>query len=96
MTRFGITRLAGLLSLIIASAALCAPAASQTPRAVDVDDLLATMDRLSLKIPMSAYGRDPIRRFLGELSREGCDQQAIAGLGKALADAGLVGQKIRA
>lgn len=88
MTRSGITRLAGLLWLIIACAAFSAPVASQVPRAADVDDLLATMDRLTLKIPTAVYGRDPIRRHLGELSRERCDQQAIAGLGKALADAG--------
>src|SRR4051812_17407742 len=88
MTRFGITRLAALLLLIIAGAAFSAPAASQSPRAVETDDLLATLDRLSVKIPPDVYSRDPIRRHLGELSRERCDQRAIASLGKALADAG--------
>jgi len=87
MTRSGIARLAGLLSLVIASAAFSAPAASQSPRAVDMDDLLATLDRLSVKIPIDVYGRDPVRRLLGELSRERCDQQAIARLGKALENA---------
>jgi clan AA aspartic protease (TIGR02281 family) len=86
MTRAGIT--ARLLSLIIASAAFSVPAASQVPSAVNMDNLLAVMDRLSLKIPMSVYGSDPIRRLLGELSRERCDQQAIANLGKALENAG--------
>jgi len=86
MTRAGIT--ARLLSLIIASAAFSVPAASQAPSAVDMDDLLATMGRLALKLPMNVYGRDPIRRHLGELARERCDQQAIADLGKALENAG--------
>jgi len=76
------------LLLIIAGAAFSALAASQSPRAVEMDDLLATLDRLSVKIPPDVYSRDPIRRHLGELSRERCDQRAIASLGKALADAG--------
>jgi clan AA aspartic protease (TIGR02281 family) len=85
MTRSG--RLALFLSLIfIASAALRAPAAAQN--LADTDDLLATMDRLSLKLPMNVYTRDPIRRHLGELARERCDQRAIADLGKALESAG--------
>jgi clan AA aspartic protease (TIGR02281 family) len=88
MTRSGITRLALFLSLIIASVAFSAPAASQNPSAVDMDDLLVVMDRLMLKLPMTVYGRDPVRRLLGELSRERCDQQAIANLGKALESAG--------
>jgi len=50
--------------------------------------LFAVMERLSLNIPMNVYGRDPIRRHLGELARERCDQQAIADLGKALENAG--------
>src|SRR5262245_8565209 len=87
MTRSGMTRLA-LFSLLIVAGARIAPAASQTPSAVDMDDLLATMERLSLKLPMNVYTRDPIRRFLGELSRERCDQRAIADLGKALENAG--------
>src|SRR5262245_6184578 len=88
MTRSGMTRLALFSLLIVAGALRTAPAASQTASAVDMDDLLATMERLSLKLPMNVYARDPIRRFLGELSRERCDQQAIADLGKALANAG--------
>jgi len=86
MTRSGITGLALFISLIIASAALRAPAAAQNP--ADTDDLIATMDRLSLKLPMNVYARDPIRRHLGELARERCDQRAIADLGKALESAG--------
>jgi len=88
MTRSGITGLALFISLIIASATLRAPAAAQNPSAGDMDDLIATMDRLSLKVPMNVYARDPIRRHLGELARERCDQRAIADLGKALESAG--------
>src|SRR5262245_29072862 len=85
MTRSG--RLALFLSLIfIASAALRAPAAAQNP--ADMDDLTATLNRLSLKLPANVYTRDPIRRHLGELARERCDQKAIADLGKALESAG--------
>jgi aspartyl protease family protein len=86
MTRSGITGLALFISLIIASAALRAPAAAQNP--ADTDDLIATINRLSLKLPMNVYARDPIRRHLGELARERCDQRAIADLGKALESAG--------
>src|SRR5215468_1317586 len=85
MTRSG--RLALFLSLmIVASAALRAPAASQIP--ADTDDLVAVMERLSLKIPASVSGSDPVRKSLAELNRERCDQQAIADLGKALEGAG--------
>lgn len=88
MMRAHFATLARLLSLIIAIAALSAPAASQTPGAGDVDDLLAVMERLKLKLPTNVYGSDPVRQFLGQLSRERCDQQAIADLGKALDSAG--------
>src|SRR5882762_5112996 len=88
MTRSGITGLALFFSFLIASAALHAPAAAQNPSAADMDDLVATMNRLSLKVPMNVYTRDPIRRHLGELARERCDQKAIADLGKALESAG--------
>src|SRR5262245_21559069 len=87
MTRSG--RLALFLSLTItASAALRAPAASQTPSAGDTENLTAVMERLSLKLPASVYGSDAVRQFLDQLSRERCDQQAIADLGKALESAG--------
>jgi clan AA aspartic protease (TIGR02281 family) len=56
--------------------------------AVDMDDLLAVMERLAISIPMKVAGSDPIRRHLGELSREKCDQKAIADLGDALDKAG--------
>jgi clan AA aspartic protease (TIGR02281 family) len=87
MTRSG--RLALFFSLIfIASAVFSAPAAAQNQGGVDMDDLLASMDRLMLKVPMSVYGREPIRHLLGVLNRERCDQQAIVDLGKALESAG--------
>jgi hypothetical protein len=83
-----LSRLACIFLFIAASVAFSLPAASQVPRGVDLDDLVATLERLSLNIPMNVYGRDPIRRHLGELARESCDQQAIADLGKALENAG--------
>ncbi len=86
MTHSGITGLALFLSFLIASAVFSAPATAQNPG--DMDDLLAVMNRLSLKVPMNVYARDPIRRHLGELARERCDQKAIADLGKALENAG--------
>src|SRR2546427_9884017 len=86
MTHSGITGLALFLSFLVASAVFSAPAAAQNP--ADMDDLVATMNRLSLKVPMNVYARDPIRRHLGELARERCDQRAIADLGKALESAG--------
>jgi clan AA aspartic protease (TIGR02281 family) len=77
-----------LIVLMASGIALSAPGASQTTEAVDIDQLLATMDRLLISVPMSVAGRDPVRRYLGELSRERCDQQAIADLGDALQKAG--------
>jgi clan AA aspartic protease (TIGR02281 family) len=86
MMRAHLATLARLLSLVIATAAFSAPAASQG--ADDMDDLLAVMERLKLKLPTNVYGSDPVQQFLGQLSRERCDQQAIADLGKALERAG--------
>jgi tetratricopeptide (TPR) repeat protein len=76
-----------LVSLMLYSIA-AALSTSQTAKGVDVDDLLAAMERLQIAIPMSVAGRDPVRRHLAELNREPCDQRAIADLGKALDDAG--------
>src|SRR6266516_2965331 len=75
-----------LCSLMVSGIAFSATGAPQAP--IDVDDLLATMDRLAINVPMDIAGRDPVRRHLGELSRERCDQQAIADLGSALDKAG--------
>jgi clan AA aspartic protease (TIGR02281 family) len=88
MSHSGASKVARILLAIIGSVAFSLPAASQTQQAGDMDPLLATMERLSLNIPMNVYGRDPVRRHLGELSRERCDQQAIADLGKALENLG--------
>jgi tetratricopeptide (TPR) repeat protein len=74
-------------SLMLWSIAV-ALATSETAKGVDVDDFFAAMERLQIGIPMSVAGRDPVRRHLGELNREPCDQRAIADLGKALDDAG--------
>jgi aspartyl protease family protein len=76
-----------LVSLMLWSIA-AALATSQTAKGVDVDDFFAAMERLQIGIPMSVAGRDPVKRHLGELNREPCDQRAIADLGKALDDAG--------
>jgi clan AA aspartic protease (TIGR02281 family) len=77
---------AGLLVLAIVASD---SAAAQTVKGgADMDDIFAAMDRLQVGIPMSVAGRDPVRRHLGELAREPCDQQAIADLGKALDAAG--------
>jgi hypothetical protein len=83
MSHSGISKLARTFLFVVASMAFSLPAASQIRRGGDLDDLVATLERLSLNIPMNVYGRDPIRRHLGELARESCDQQAIADLGKA-------------
>src|SRR5436309_6031417 len=86
MTHSGITGLALFLSFLIASVVFSAPATAQNLG--NTDDLIATMNRLSLKLPTNVYTRDPIQRHLGELARERCDQRAIADLGKALENAG--------
>jgi hypothetical protein len=57
-----------LCSLIVSYVAFSATGAAQAP--VDVDDLLTTMERLAIHVPMEIAGRDPIRRHLGELSRD--------------------------
>jgi aspartyl protease family protein len=75
-----------LCSLVVSCIAFSATGAAQAP--VDVDDLLATMERLAIHVPMDIAGRDPVKRHLGELSRERCDQQAIVDLGNALDKAG--------
>jgi len=84
---WGVRRAAYLVSLMLGGIA-GGLAPSQTARGVDMDDFLAAMERLQVGIPMTVAGREPVRRYLGELSREPCDQRAIADLGKALDDAG--------
>jgi clan AA aspartic protease (TIGR02281 family) len=65
------------------SLALSFPGAAQTAPGVGAD-ILATMDRLAIKLPMDIVGSDPVRKPLEELSRERCDQKAIATLGTEL------------
>ncbi|HVD72073.1 MAG TPA: retroviral-like aspartic protease family protein, partial [Xanthobacteraceae bacterium] len=65
------------------SLALSFPGAAQTAPGVGAD-ILATMDRLAIKLPMDIAGSDPVRKPLEELSRERCDQKAIATLGTEL------------
>ena len=73
----------GLGSLLASSLALSFPVAAQTPPGVGAD-ILATMDRLAIKLPMEIAASDPVRKPLEELSRERCDQKAIATLGTEL------------
>jgi clan AA aspartic protease (TIGR02281 family) len=73
----------GLGSLLAWSLALSFPGAAQTPPGVGAD-ILATMDRLAIKLPMDIAASDPVRKPLEELSRERCDQKAIATLGTEL------------
>jgi clan AA aspartic protease (TIGR02281 family) len=76
-------RCLALLSFVTGS-----PVASSAQVPIDVDDLLAVMERLAISVPLNVAGRDPVRRHLGELSREKCDQKAIVDLGEALDKAG--------
>jgi clan AA aspartic protease (TIGR02281 family) len=73
-------------SLVVSSLALSFPSASQTPNVGA--DLTATMERLSIKLPMQVAESDPVKRPLEELARERCDQSAIGNLGTALEKAG--------
>jgi hypothetical protein len=59
----------GLCSLLAWSLALSFPVAAQTPPGVGAD-ILATMDRLAIKLPMDIAASDPVRKPLEELSRE--------------------------
>jgi len=72
-----------LSSLLAWSLALSFPGASQTTTSAGAD-IIATMDRLAIKLPMDVAGSDPVRKPLEELSRERCDQKAIATLGTEL------------
>jgi len=46
--------------------------------------IAAAMQRLSIQLPLDVTAKHSLRKPLEELSRERCDQQAIADLGKAL------------
>ena len=46
--------------------------------------ITASMERLSIQLPLAVAGRYRVRKALEELNREPCDQTAIVDLGKAL------------
>ena len=48
------------------------PVAAQTAPTVG-PDIVATMDRLAIKLPAEIAGSEPVRRPLEELTRERCD-----------------------
>ena len=70
-------------SLLAWSFALSFPGAAQPAPGAGAD-IIATMDRLAIKLPMDIAASDPVRKPLEELSRERCDQKAIATLGTEL------------
>jgi clan AA aspartic protease (TIGR02281 family) len=63
-------------------------AGGQAVPAADPEATAATMSRLSIDLPTSVARSDSVRKPLEELSREPCDQEAIANLGRALEKAG--------
>ena len=73
-------RVGSLLALWLA---MSVPVAAQTAPSVG-PDIVATMDRLAIKLPAEIAGSEPVRRPLEELTRERCDQKAIATLGTEL------------
>jgi clan AA aspartic protease (TIGR02281 family) len=64
------------------------PSLAQTNSSEAADAVSATLERLGMKLSPERALMDPIRRPLLELTREKCDQRAIANLGKALNDTG--------
>jgi clan AA aspartic protease (TIGR02281 family) len=74
-------------SLLASWLAMSVPVAAQTAPSVG-PDIVATMDRLAIKLPAEIAGSEPVRRPLEELTRERCDQKAIATLGTELDKAG--------
>lgn len=74
--------------LMVSSVAFSFPGASQVMTGANTEAIIATMDRLSINLPMSVAGSEPVRKSLEELSRERCDQKAIANLGAALEKVG--------
>jgi clan AA aspartic protease (TIGR02281 family) len=73
-------------SLLASTLALSLSSAAQTAN-VEAD-LSATMERLSIKLPMPVAESDAVKKPLEELGRERCDQSAIVNLGNALEQAG--------
>ena len=74
-------------SLLASWLAMSVPVAAQTAPSVG-PDIVATMERLAIKLPAEIAGSEPVRRPLEELTRERCDQKAIATLGTELDKAG--------
>ena len=74
-------------SLLASWLAMSLPVAAQTAPSVG-PDIVATMERLAVKLPAEIAGSEPVRRPLEELTRERCDQKAIATLGTELDKAG--------
>jgi hypothetical protein len=50
----------GLCSLMVSGIVFSVPSESQTTTGVNTEAILATMDRLSINLPMSVAGRDPV------------------------------------
>jgi aspartyl protease family protein len=64
------------------------PGTLQMMTGADTEAVNAAMNRLSINLPMSVAGIDPVKRSLHDLSREPCDRQAIVNLGLALEKVG--------
>ena len=67
-----------------AQLALSLPGTLQAITGADTEAVNAAMNRLSINLPMSVAGIDPVKRSLDGLSREPCDRQAIVNLALAL------------
>ena len=74
-------------SLLASWLAMSVPVAAQTAPSVG-PDIVATMERLAIKLPAEIAGSEPVKRPLEELTRERCDHKAIATLGTELDKAG--------
>ena len=70
-----------LLILLTAISTLSTSAQSSSDGS---EAITASMERLSIQLPLAVAGRYRVRKALEELNREPCDQTAIADLGKAL------------
>jgi clan AA aspartic protease (TIGR02281 family) len=81
-------RIAVLSCVVVFTAAASTPGTSQTVAAPVPEQLSATLERLSLKLPFDVIARDAVRRPLEELGRERCDQRAIVELAKGLEKVG--------
>jgi aspartyl protease family protein len=73
-----------IAAMALSGIALCKPATSQTVN----ESVLATLNRLSIELPVRLIANEPVKSPLEALSREPCDQQAIEDLGDALEKVG--------